>query len=447
MAIQKLFGTSGIRGEAQKLFTNQFCFDIGRSFAKLLDLHKQFGPVAIGLDPRPSSLRIFKSVSQGLIFAGREVISQGYCPIPAVNYILKTTHYAGSIMVTGSHIDISLNGFKFFIFKEEILKDNEKELERIYAKTKEKIIFKKRETLIKKEKKAKKAYAEMLINLSEKPYPRWRVVVDPGNGAQSEFMSKILFRLGLEVIAINDSLKRGFISRDTEIEGAFLPLQERVLKEKADFGIGYDADGDRVIFVDQKGKFVPGDYTGALIAKYSDTPVVVTPINTSQVVEYLGKPVIRTMIGSLSVIEGMKLNKATFGFEANGGGISSEIMMSRDGGSTTIKILNLLKKSKKSFSQIIQTLPYFCLYRMKVNCPIKFYEIIYQTVKKKFKGIRIEELGCLKIWVDNSSWILFRGSGNAPEFRVFAEAKEERRAKKLAEEGMSLVKKVIKKGL
>jgi len=198
-----------------------------------------------------------------------------------------------------------------------------------------------------------------------------------------------------------------------------------------------------VVFVDEKGNFIPGDYSGALISKYGDTPVIVTPINTSQVVNYLGKPVIRTKVGSPYVVKAMEENNATFGFEANGGGFSKEIMMSRDAGSAAIKILNLLKKERKTLGELVNTLPQFFLYRTKVECPINLNPLILEKAKEKFGGMKIEEMDGLKIWLSKSTWILFRPSSNAPEFRVFAEAKTREEARRIGEEGIKFVRSII----
>jgi len=441
-----LFGTSGIRGSAEDLFTSQFCFDIGRTFAVFLDSNNQLGPVAVGMDPRGSSPYILEALEQGLSFEGREIVDQGTVPVPALNWILKVTSYAGSIMVTGSHISANLNGLKFFAFKEEILKEHEEEISKIYEKIKNEEKFRKRKIELKEENRAHEAYQEMLIGLADQPYPDWKmVVVDPGNGGQADTMPQVLSRLGIKILEINASLQGEFIARDTETEGVLANLQKLVKQKKADMGIAYDYDGDRVIFIDEKGNFIPGDYTGALIAKHGDTQKVITPINASQVVEYLGKPVFRTKVGSPYVVEAMKKNEATFGFEANGGGISEEIMMSRDGGSTTIKVLNILKNHGGSLSALIKTLPRFHLYRIKVDCPRELNQVIMKEAKKEFKGIRLEEIDGLKIWLNQNSWILFRPSSNAPEFRVFVEAEESKEAKNLAEKGIEFVKEVIQK--
>ena len=438
-----LFGTSGIRGDEKKLFTNQFCFDIGIAFAKFLDKHQQVGPIAIGMDPRGSSPRILGAVEQGLASAGRIILDQGASPVPAINYYLIASNIAGSIMVTGSHITPGLNGVKFFAFKEEVSKKYEKEITQIYEENKKGVAYKRKQIRVSEENNANNAYEEMLVGLASS-YPHWRIILDPGNGAQSDLIARVLSRLGVEVITINDELQGGFISRDTETEGVFKPLSEKVIKEKVNFGVAFDCDGDRVIFVDNDGQIIPGDYTGSLIAKYGETKTIVTPINTSQVVEYLEKPVIRTRVGSPYVIEAMKKYGAKFGFEANGGGISEEIMMSRDGGSTMIKILNLMAQKKRGLKELVRELPRFYLWRLKVNCPPFLNSKIISKAKEKFKGIRTEELDGLKIWLDKTTWILFRPSNNAPEFRVFAEAKAAETARKLSESGIQLVKEVIK---
>lgn len=446
--MDRLFGTSGIRGPAETLFTNQFCFDLGRTFAKFLEKHQQFGSVAIGMDPRDSSERIKKAVAAGLVFEGREVLDEGVTPVPAMNYILIAgpNNLAGSIMISGSHIKRELNGIKFFAFKEEILKEHEKEIEEIYQQIKGQSEYQVSLEKLQPDILAHTFYAGMLGKLANAPYPSWKVIVDPGNGAQSLVMPKLLQDLGLVVHAVNTDIQQPILTRDPEAEakGEFVSLQNQVKKEKANLGIVYDSDGDRVTFIDEGGDFIPGDYIGTLLSSYSGSSVV-TPINTSQVVNQIGQKVYRTRVGSPFVVAKMKEVGATFGFEANGGGISAEIMMSRDGGSTTIKVLNLMKQTGKSLKQLVGELPRFYLYRTKVDCPWELDQKVLKAAKEKFKGIKIEELDGLKIWLDETTWILFRPSANAPEFRVFAEAKTQNQATQLGEDGIKLVKEVISK--
>ncbi len=441
-----LFGTSGIRGDAQKLFTEQFCFDVGRTFSVYLEQLSIKGSIAIGMDPRESSQRIKDDIARGICYENRKVFDEGLAPSPAMNYILiADSTIAGSIMITGSHIRRDFNGIKFFIGSEEFLKKDEREFEQIYECLKDKVSYKDKGDIVFMSNGAINLYQKMLLGLTEY-YPSWKVVLDLGNGCQSKIMPGLFGILGLDTILINnDPTPEKFIARDTETEDAVKDLQEKVREIDADMGIAFDGDGDRVVFVDEEGCFITGDYSGALIAKYSDTPVVVTPINTSQVVDHIGKPVIRTKVGSPNVGEAMEKNGATFGFEANGGGISKEVMLSRDAGSTIIKILNILKQSNMSLKELVNTLPQFFLYRTKVACPINIYPVILENVKRKFEnsGARIEEIDGLKFWKDDNTWILFRPSNNAPEFRIFAEARTKEEATKLGEEGLEFVKTQI----
>ena len=439
-----LFGTSGIRGDAEKFFTDQFCFDLGRTFAKFITLHKNDGGVAVGIDPRGSSPRISKAVMSGLSFESREIYDQGATCVPSINYILHTGgQYAGSVMISGSHIKDYLNGVKFFFNKEEILKSQEAEIENIYNSLKEKEFYRGFEVKTHSEDSAKTEYSEMLIKIADKDYPRWKVVVDAGDGAQSDIMPQVLDLLGLEVVELNTTIQGKFFARDTEVEEEFRELKERVLREKAALGIGYDSDGDRAVFVDERGKFIPGDFSASVIAKFADGYSVVTPISTSNVVDYIGKKVYRTKVGSPYVVEQMKLIGSHIGFEPNGGCISAEVMMSRDGGSTTIKLLNILKKSNLTLSGLIATLPKFYLSKTKFDYDWDLMDKIYESLKKKYKGVKIDDRDGVKIWLGDDEWLLFRSSLNAPEFRVFAESKIEEHSRKLFSEGVKLVKSII----
>lgn len=438
-----LFGTSGIRGDAKELFTNQFSFDLGRTFAIFLQNEGQIGKIAVGMDPRDSSPRIKGAFASGVIYDGREVFDEGVTPIPSMNYILKAdSSYTGAVMISGSHVKPLLNGLKFFAFGEEISKEQEAQIEQIYRKIKEKVTYLDKSEVTISDNKAPESYKEYLLTKANLPFPAWKVVVDPGNAAQSDVMPWVLRQFDLEVIELNASIQQEFLSRDTEVEGDFEELQRKVLQEKADFGIGYDSDGDRVVFIDEKGVFIPGDYTGAIIARELEGKDVVTPINTSQVVDFIGKRVHRTKVGSPYVVAKMKEVKASFGFEANGGGVFPE-MMSRDGGRTTIELLNILAKSKVALSNLISTLPKFFQGRDKVEYEWTLKDRIISAAKNHFKGEKVEELDGLKIWLDENSWILFRSSANAPEFRVFTESKSENQAKRLLTEGIGLVEQII----
>lgn len=445
----KLFGSSGIRGDAKEFFTNQTSFDLGRVFAIFLTNHGANGSVVIGMDPRESSPRIKRALISGLIYEKRDISDEGVTPIPSMNWVLKSnSSIAGSVMVSGSHVKPHLNGLKFFAFGEEILKEHEVEIQEIYNLEKEKIKFENisidtNEPLI-EESQAKTSYIEYILSKAKLPFRKMKVVIDAGNGAQSKVAPEILNRLGFEVIELNTNIQDEFMSRDTEVSGDFEELQKKVVSEKAELGIGYDSDGDRVVFIDENGSFISGDYSGSLIAMSIDTEKIVTPVNTSSVAEKTGKELIRTRVGSPFVVGMMKGSGAKFGFEANGGGIFNE-MLSRDGGRSTIEFLNLLNAKNMKASELVATLPKYYINRDKIEYEWELKDKILEEAKREFKGIKTDETDGLKIWIDDDTWILFRSSANAPEFRVFVESINEAISKELLDNGMNLVKRICNK--
>ncbi|MBI1863704.1 hypothetical protein HYS03_00640 [Candidatus Woesebacteria bacterium] len=440
--MQTLFATSGIRGDAESLLTNQFCFDVGRAFAIFLKNNNQKNKAAIGMDPRPSSSRIQKAVMSGLIKEGIEVTNEGITPIPSMNYILLADKtFGGSIMITGSHIKSHLNGIKFFIFEEELLKKDELEIDKIYFDLKEKVSFEEKE-IPQPQQNALNFYKKHLMKLASVPYPNWKVVVDTGNGAQTMVIPSLFRELGIEIIPVNNSLDQQILSRDTEDAKEFQSLMDKVKEVSADFGVAYDSDGDRTVFVNENGEYIPGDYSASLIAKEAQGDTIVTPISTSQVIDNIRKNVVRTKVGSPQVSAKMKEINAHFGFEANGGGIFKD-MLSRDGGRTSIEVLNILKAHNKKLSELIAELPKFYNYKDKVDYKWELKDKIINDARENFKGIKVEELDGLKIWIDEKTWILFRSSGNAPEFRVFAESNEDQKAKDLLKKGIDFVNQII----
>jgi len=442
--MKTLFGTSGIRGSAKDLFTDQFCFDIGRAFARFLAKHGKTGGVAVGMDPRGSSPRIKGYIETGLFFEGREVFSQGATPVPSMCNLLNVSeYYAGSVMVSGSHIKPDLNGVKFFAFGEEIWKKHEKQIESAYYTLKGSVdVHAVKNPEVHNELRANREYIEVLLKLADGPFPQWKVVVDPGDGAQSDTMPQVLRTLGIQVHELHATIQGEFYARDTEHLPDMRGLMDEVVRSGSDFGIGYDADGDRVVFIDGNGNFIPGDYSATIIARELAKYSLVTTIAASQVVDSIGKKVYRTKVGSPYILEKMKKTGANIGFEPNGGCFFPDIMMTRDGGSTTINFLNILKKSGKKINELVGELPTYFLMKDKVDYEWGLEKKILREAKLRFRGINYEALDGLKVWLDDNTWILFRSSKNAPEFRVFVESKQQSKSQELLSEGTKLVRDV-----
>ncbi len=138
----------------------------------------------------------------------------------------------------------------------------------------------------------------------------------------------------------------------------------------------------------------------------------------------------------------MKETGAKFGFEANGGGIFSD-MKTRDGGRTTVEILNIISFSKKKLSELVSELPKFYILRDKIDYKWELKDRIIEAAEQSFAGIKKEKIDGLKIWIDKRTWILFRSSQNAPEFRVFVESESYKKSRDLLNEGLRLVRNLV----
>lgn len=439
---QKLFGTSGIRGDAQTLFTNQFCQKIGRAFSAYLSKHTTSKIIAVGMDPRTSSPRIKENLVKALL-PEFDVYDEGIVPTPCLSYFAKTKNFAGAVMVTGSHIQEELNGLKFFVNGEEILKSDEQEIETLYADLKTVSLPPSSLGKIISDREAPAAYRQMLVNLSAGSYDNLTIVIDAGNGTQSEIMPSVLSALKAKVITTNCNLNLPLLSRDLEVNQAYDDIISAMKNNQADVGILYDSDGDRSAFVTPDAQVIPTDVTGSLIAMHQTDPCLVTPINSSTVVEKIGKKVIRTKVGSPPVIEAMKKFNCKFGFESSGGTISGEVHYTRDAGITTIKLLNIMKQTGETLQMLADKLPKYYTIKDKIGCPGDLNDAILKKAKDKYGHYRIEDVDGLKVWFDTDSWLLFRPSGNAPEFRVFSESLDPHKSKKMIAEGLDLVKEVI----
>lgn len=129
----KLFGTSGIRGPADTLFTKAFCQKLGAVYGAWLKSKGKEGYVAVAMDPRESSPFIKRYIISGLASQGWEILDQGVIPTPALTYFVKNSSLVGGgVMVTGSHITANLNGVKLFIDGEEVTKAYELEIEQLF---------------------------------------------------------------------------------------------------------------------------------------------------------------------------------------------------------------------------------------------------------------------------------------------------------------------------
>ncbi|MBM4241346.1 MAG: phosphoglucosamine mutase, partial [Euryarchaeota archaeon] len=279
-----------------------------------------------------------------------------------------------------------------------------------------------------------------------------KVVVDCGSGAACFTTPYVLRELGCEVLTLNCQPDGFFPGREPEPTIDNLGELIKVVKATgADVGIAHDGDADRTICIDERGEFVFGDKTFALVEKYmlieNGGGLIVTTVATSTAIydiarEYDGE-VITTAVGDLLVARELKDRNGLFGGEENGGLIFPDFVYGRDAALSTAKIIEIIAKEKKPLSKLIAELPSYYSEKMKIKCPDELKKETMQKIAEETTDYEVDTTDGVKIFTEDG-WVIIRPSGTEPIFRCFAEAKTREKAKEMAEWGISLVSKHIK---
>lgn len=453
MAKKRLFGTFGVRRTANDVLTPEFASRLAASYGSIVQ-----GTVAIGGDTRTSTPMLKHAITAGLLSSGCDVVDLGILPTPAIQYAVRN-YYDGGIIVTASHNPPKFNGLKFVDeFGIGTPDDMEIAVEEMYFDSEPKRVSWDKigkvyhnETIIDEYIKETLKRVDVEAIRSRK----LKVVVDCGSGAGSYTAPYLLKALGCEVTTLNCQADGFFPGRDPEpIEPNLQDLIATVKDLGADIGLAHDGDADRTICIDEKGNFVLGDKTFALVEKQmlkeNNGGIIVTTVATSQaiydVAEEFGGEVIATAVGDLLVARKLKDTDGLFGGEENGGLIFPDFIYGRDAAMTVAKLLEILAKEDRPFSELVAELPVYYQEKLKIECPDDEKEEVMSKIAEEIKTTTDFELDTtdgVKILKDDG-WVIIRPSGTEPIFRCFAESDSMDKAVEMANWGIGLIKKYKK---
>jgi phosphoglucosamine mutase len=445
----RLFGTSGIRGFINRNLTPDFAARMGLCFAHLLGRE---GEVAVGMDVRLHAAVVQRAVISGLNAGGVDVRDCGVVPTPAVLHYLKREKLDGAVLVTGSHAIPPVIGLLFFQADGgEINVRLEAKLESLYFGG----------TLLPnpwnrtghtRPGEAIGAYQESIFRVTDTGRLGGRlVVVDPGNGAASGIVGPVLAELGCKVVAINDSADGRFPSRPPYPRREVLKALKHAVKEaSADLGVATDGDGDRAIFVDERGDVVWGDVTGSLFAsdrlQDRNGGSIVAPVNSSQLIRDVcrgrGK-LVTTRVGPPAIIDALRTTEdAVFGFEETGKYIWPETLLYGDVALSTSRMLELMDRRGETLGGLAATLPRYYMVKRAFRCAESSKAAIQERILQlsRQKEVRVITLDGVKMVYPDRSWMLLRPSGTEPFFRCYVEAKTAKKAEELARSGVRLLR-------
>lgn len=426
----KLFGTDGVRGVANTELTVELAYRLGRAGAYILTKGKEKSKVVIGKDTRISGDMLEAALLAGICSVGVDVLSVGIVPTPAVAYLTRKYNAQAGVVISASHNPVEYNGIKFFDSNGYKLDDEmEMQIEEIIL-GKENIFINPTGVEIGRNivlDNAVKDYTDYLKKSIDIDFSGIKIAVDCGNGAAYKAAPTLLKELGAELIVIND-IPNG-ININVEC-GSTYPdkLQKLVVDSKADVGISFDGDADRLIAVDEKGNIVDGDFIMAICGiqlkkqgkLYGDTVVATVMSNMGLDICFKENDIdiIKTKVGDRYVLQEMMEKGYCLGGEQSGHIIFLDYNTTGDGLLTALQLISVLRSSDKKLSElagVMTTLPQILVNAKVDNTKKKIYlndDIIVNEIKKleeKFHG---------------KGRVLIRPSGTEPLIRVMIEGKD-----------------------
>ena len=440
----RMFGTDGVRGVAGSELTIELATKLGQAGAYVLTKEQEHqATIIVGCDTRISGGMLASALMAGICSVGANAIFVGVMPTPAIAYLTRKHKVDAGVVISASHNPMEFNGIKFFNgngYKlsdaledeiEELIKNNMKDVVLPIGSGVGKIDY--RFDLV-----------DQYVNFMKKCVPvdlsGLKIVVDCAEGASYYTSVKTLRDLGAELVTIHtepDGTNINANCGSTHMD----ELKARVVYEKANIGLAFDGDADRMLAVDENGELVDGDQVMAICGLHmkkkgqlkKDTIVVTVMSNLGLdiMAKKEGLKLEKTKVGDRYVLENMMENGYNIGGEQSGHIIFLDNNTTGDGLLSALHLLRVMVETKKPLSElasVMEVLPQ-ALVNAKVPNHKKESYMEYPEIA--------DAIAALEKKFNGEGRVLIRPSGTEPLVRVMIEGKDQKvideEAKKLAE--------------
>lgn len=421
----KLFGTSGIRRIADSGLI-ELAFKTGMATGKI------YQSIVIGSDTRTSSPAMKHAFISGALAAGADCCDAGVIPTPTLALAAKS--FRAGVMITASHNPPEYNGIK--LWNPDGSAFDEQQQERL----EEMILDSRQEAAAWKEMKQAAICGEAIENHIlhiSKLIPEakgLKVVLDCGGGAACGITPALLERMGCEVTALNCE-PTGFFPRPSEpTEANLSELIKAVRETGASLGIAHDGDADRMMAVDDNGRFIHGDKLLALFAVQEKAKEVVTTMDASMTIDEMGLKISRTRVGDSYVSDELKRG-GDFGGEPSGAWIFPQNSLCPDGIYAAARLVNIASRHK--LSELVDRIPQYPIIRG--SAPSEGLNT--SDLNKRLLALEplsVNNLDGTRLTFKDG-WVLVRASGTEPKIRITAEARTEAEARRLYNMGIKAI--------
>ncbi len=366
---RELFGTDGIRGVAgQYPLDAETVHAFGVALGRELKTASAHPEVLIGMDTRESGPWIAAQVAGGLGREGVGVRSAGVVTTPGAAYLTRTGPFVAGVMISASHNPFRDNGIKVFSHSGFKLPDHEEhaieqEIFRLRGEAIDPV-----PAPVEPDPALDGVYLEYLASTTAARFDGLKVVLDCGNGAAWELAPELFTRLGAGVVAVGAAPDGRNINLDCgalHVQG----LARRVVAERGDFGVAFDGDADRAIFVARSGKIVDGDAVLYLAARAlhaaGELPgnlvvaTVMSNLGLEKALEAEGIRLLRTPVGDKYVLEEMVRTGAALGGEQSGHVIFRRYATTGDGMLTALRVFEIARCAGAGLDELTAGLPVY----------------------------------------------------------------------------------------
>ena len=435
----RLFGTDGIRGVANiDPMTAETVLKVGRAAGFYFQREDRPHTILIGKDTRQSGYMLENALTAGLCSMGVNVLLVGPLPTPGVSYIMRSLRADGAIMISASHNGFQDNGIKFFGpdgFK--IPDDVEDEIARLVTTTEMNDIRPVAEK-IGTARRIDDAVGRY-IEFAKATFPKGmrldglKIVCDCANGATYKVGPFALSELGATVIPIANRPNGRNINEDC---GSVHPEEMRatVIRERADLGIAFDGDGDRIVMADQDGRLLDGNALLSILGiDHLDREIlpgntVVTNIMANIGLERALKPyggnVLRTKVGDRYVVEGMRENGYLIGGEGSGHLVLLEHNTTGDATIAALQVLATMIRRDQPLSVLAN------YYQPLPEIHTKVATLGHKLAEDQLEAVCAEA----QAEMNGQGCVVIRPSGTEPVIRIMVQHEALRKAETLAKQ-------------
>jgi len=432
LTAENIFRAYDIRGVFNEDLLAQDAVEIGQTFAEYLGGK---GLVSLARDGRTSSPLLEAAMAAGLSAGGVEVESFGLLPIPTANFATWQGSVKAGVYITASHNPPKYNGVRFRNPDGSGFTDENETVKRMFFEGK------RRRAPWDQVGAIKQGDAEHIVDryahylLKRLPGVRsLKVVLDPGHGAAAVTAPRLFAEAGHQVRVINGDVDGKFPNRDPHPTAETIGgLKKTVKKEGAAFGVAFDGDGDRCVFVDSRGRAVQTDKIGIIvareIARRKRGATILANIPCSMIVEeelekIPGTRVQRVRVGDVFVCEAIRKYDAAFAMEISSHYFLPEFYIFDDPVLMALKVAQEIGESGKKLSELSDEIPSYPFIEKEI--PVKDelkFEVAKELVKYyKGKGLEVDTTDGAKVQMKNG-WGLLRASNTQPMIRLFAEGR------------------------